>query len=169
MREIRFIDHSNPQLLKKALVLVRDVFWEFVASEYSDDGVIAFSEYIEYTHMVHLMQTGQLAMLGCFEDKRLAGVLALRVPDHISLLFVSKRYQNRGVATSLLHAAVRCIRKLCDADFLTVHATPSSAIVYQRMGFVPQAQQVVEHHTRHIPMKLAFAVSSANLDIEAMI
>lgn len=153
MRELRFIDDSNPKLLKKALDLVRDVFWEFEADDYEDDGVLEFTSYIEYANIVRLMQDGALALLGCFENKRLAGVLAMKAPGHISLLFVAKAYHRSGIARGLVNEMVRCIGQLTDVPALTVHSSPYAVPVYQKLGFAATGPEKTENGMRFTPME----------------
>jgi GNAT superfamily N-acetyltransferase len=157
MRDLRFIDDSNHKLLKKAWDLVRDVFWEFEAGEYEDEGVLEFENYIEYAGMVRRMREGSLAMLGCFENKRLAGVLAMVAPGHISLLFVAKAYQRKGIARDLTNEMVRCISQMTETQELTVNSSPYALPVYQKLGFVPAGPEQTLNGMRFTPMKRVLA------------
>lgn len=156
MREIRFIDTSNPKLLKKSLNLVRDAFWEFEAKDYTDDGVLEFSAYIEYDNIAHKMENGTLVMLACFENKRLAGVLAMVPPGHISLLFVAKLYQRRGIARNLVTEMCRLVHKLTAAKMLTVNAPPSTVPVYQKLGFASAGDEKSINGINFVPMYQEF-------------
>ncbi len=155
MRNMRFIDDSSPKLLKKALDLVRDVFWEFEAAEYEDEGVLEFENYIEYDAIAQRMREGSLAMLGCFENKRLAGVLAMRAPGHISLLFVAKAHQRRGIARALLDEMIRCLAQLTDTSELTVNSSPYAIPIYQKLGFATIGPEQTLNGIRFTPMKRA--------------
>lgn len=161
MREIRFIDGSNPKLLKKSLTLVRDVFWEFEAVEYEDEGIMEFSDYIEYDNILRMMDEGRMVILGCFENKRLAGVLALVPPGHISLMFVGKAYHRRGIARDLMEETVRCVRKLTAADQLTVNSSPYAVPVYQKLGFTPAGPEQTVNGIRFTPMVRPLAEGQA--------
>ncbi|MDL2214361.1 GNAT family N-acetyltransferase [Clostridia bacterium OttesenSCG-928-O13] len=154
MREIRFIDDSEPKALKDALALVRNVFWEFDAEDYSDEGILEFSDYIEYDSIQAMLQSGELVMMGCYQHNRLAGVLALRVPGHISLLFVGKAYQRQGIARALLDTAIRCVRQITGEKALTVNAAPYATAIYQKMGFMPTDGEQLLNGIRFIPMRL---------------
>ena len=160
MREIRFIDSSNPKLLKKALDLVRDVFWEFEAIEYADEGVLEFSDYIEYDHVAHKMEDGSLVMLGCFENKRLAGVLAMVAPGHVSLLFVAKAYHRRGIARDLVTEIIRCVQQLTPVTVLTVNSSPYAVPIYQKLGFVPTGPEQTLNGIRFTPMQRQLSISA---------
>ena len=157
MREIRFIDQTQTKALKEALSLVRHVFWEFNAQSYSDEGVMEFSDYIEFSAMHARMERGEVVMLGCYENKRLAGVIGLRVPSHICLMFVAKPYQRRGVAGALLQAVIRCVRQLSGETEISVNASPYAALIYQKMGFVPTDDERVLNGLRFVPM--AFTIT----------
>ena len=152
MREMRFIDGSNPKLLKKALGLVRDVFWEFEAVEYEDEGIMEFSGYIEYDNILSMIEDGRMVMLGCFEDKRLAGVLAMVSPGHISLLFVAKIHHRKGIARDLMEEIVRWVRELTDTDQLTVNSSPYAVEVYERLGFTATGSEQTMNGIRFTPM-----------------
>ena len=153
MREIRFIDGSNAKLLKKALDLVRDVFWEFEAVEYEDEGVMEFSAFIEYESILQKIEEGSMVMFGCFEGRTLAGVLALISPGHISLLFVDKAYHRRGIARDLMDEAVRCVCQFTDSQQMTVNSSPYAVDIYQKLGFTPTGPEQTLNGIRFTPMQ----------------
>ncbi|MEA4921549.1 MAG: GNAT family N-acetyltransferase, partial [Clostridiaceae bacterium] len=74
--------------LEGALALVWEVFSEFEAPGYSDEGIEEFWRFIDLEYMMMKVGEGRITFWGAFEDDYLVGVCAFRGLDHISLLFV---------------------------------------------------------------------------------
>lgn len=153
MREIRPIAGDQAGILTQAMGLVRDVFNEFEAPEYPPEGVREFMDYIQPNAMAARIRRGGLLVWGLWQCGALAGVLALRPPGHISLLFVHKAYHRQGMARALFIVARTRALQAGAAEML-VHAAPYALDVYSRFGFTPTGPEVLENGIRYIPMRL---------------
>lgn len=145
------IPAEDTRALKEALALVRDVFWDFVAPSYSDDGVMEFTDYIRFENIRAEIDAGRFLLWGGYVSGRLVGVLGVRPPNHISLMFVARAYQHKGVATALFRQAKAFFQKLGCAE-ISVHSSPYAVGIYKMMGFVPTGPEVEENGIRHTPM-----------------
>lgn len=125
----------SPLQLSQAIELTRRVFDEFKGPAYSPEGVETFYTYLELENLLEKWQRGRLLMWGAFDADKLVGVIALANQNHVSLLFVDKAYQRRGLASQLFHLMMAyCIQKAVKT--VTVNADVSALSIYQRLGFV---------------------------------
>lgn len=145
--EIRRLGRSD---ISEAMALVWEVFSEFEAPEYSEEGVAEFRRYIEPGAISKRTDNGELALWGAFDRGSMSGVVGLRTADHISLLFVRKEYHRRGIARRLFEAA----KQACTgAKEITVNSSPYAVEVYKRLGFVPVSGEMTMKGIRFTPMK----------------
>lgn len=138
--------------LKDALGLVRDVFWEFNAPGYTDEGVWEFDSFIEQDSIAGAMQEGRLLLWGAYAPA-LVGVLAVRPPCHVSLMFVAKAHHRQGVAKALLGNMVQQFRAAGFRGEATVHSSPYAVEAYRRMGFAPMGPAQTQNGIRFVPMR----------------
>lgn len=141
---IKEIDANS---LNEAVELVDRVFSEFVAVEYSDNGIATFNEYIYDCDLL-----SKNKMWGFYEGIELAGVIATRDIAHISLLFVDKRHHRKGIAKQLLHAVVSDVTARSDNNKIDVNASPYAVNIYERMGFVRTSEKQVKDGIAFFPM-----------------
>lgn len=89
MSDIRKIEEPE---IENALELAWEVFVEFEAPEYAQAGIDEFHNFV-----TEGWKNAGMTFYGAFEDGRIIGMLALRPRRHISLFFVGKDYQGKGV------------------------------------------------------------------------
>ena len=176
------IDESSSEL-PYAMRLVWDVFLEFEANEYSDEGVVEFQTFIDYDSIRNKIGAGELSMLGSFHFGEIVGVIATRAPFHIALLFVHRTYHKHGIAKKLIEVALEeCAQgvgtmhkqesggETADEDALregesdealradtpteiTVNSSPYAVDIYKHMGFEPVDVEQTVNGMRFTPMK----------------
>lgn len=110
-----------------ALEMVMEVFNEFEAPDYSKEGVETFNQFI-----LNPTEIAVLKMYGAFDCDRLIGIIAMRGESHISMFFVKKEYQNKGVGRKLFDVIIQ----KCDSDSITVNASPYAVKIYHHLGFI---------------------------------
>lgn len=159
--EIRALKEQD---LVYATRLVWDVFSEFEAPGYEQQGVDEFRRYIESNAVATRMNTGELKLWGGFEGGVLTGVIAIREREpgapktdfngygHISLLFVRKEYHRRGQARALFETAKQACAE-SGAKEITVNSSPYAVEAYRRMGFAPTDEERCVNGIRYTPMK----------------
>lgn len=125
--EIKKLTQSEKRM---AMDLAWEVFIEFEGPDYPQEGTDHFRSFIDNTEMV-----GELEVYGAFDGNILAGMIALRSSgSHISLFFVRKTYQQRGIGKRLFETAIRSghARRLpstllpTPSGFIAVWASPPS-------------------------------------------
>ena len=150
-----------PEELKEALSLVWDVFSQFDAPEMEPQGIMVFRDFIDLNNMEKLVDSKVLSFTGAFEGEKLVGVLAMRGPVHISLLFVDPDVHRRGVARALFEEA----KKETSGDVhrgITVNSSPYGVSFYKRVGFVPLEPEKEVNGMRIIPMQFDLGSNQAD-------
>lgn len=134
--------------------MIWDVFCEFEVPDYSENGIKTFKELIDPERLRIQIKGNNFKMYCCFDRDVLAGILAFREVTHISLLFVRKSHQRRGIAKKLLEIAVTDIFELNPAvKELTVNSSPYAVEIYKRLGFVSTDVMQEKDGIIFMPMK----------------
>ena len=79
-----------------ALELTWEVFQQFEAPEYTQEGIDFFRASLDDTH-----RTKKLHFYGAFDGTELIGTLCMRQPQHIGDFFVRAAYHRRGILAAL--------------------------------------------------------------------
>ncbi len=138
----RRIRELTPSEMGPALALVWEVFLEFEAPDYPQQGVDEFRRF--------LADEGELRKLrffGIWEQERLAGILAMR-HAHISLFFVRKEFHKQGMGRALF----QFVLEQTGYRRVTVNSSPYAQEFYRKLGFIPTAAEQITNGIRFIPM-----------------
>ncbi|MCR5570261.1 MAG: GNAT family N-acetyltransferase [Paludibacteraceae bacterium] len=127
----------------EALELAWRVFQEFEASDYSQEGIDEFHNFVS-----KVAPTADMQFWGAFHGERMVGMAATRVPQHLSLFFVDKEFHRQGVGRSLFEALLREF----PTGPITVNSSPYAAPIYPHYGFVPTSGEQVVNGIRFVPM-----------------
>jgi len=128
-----------------AMRLVWDIFSEFEAPDYVEEGVNTFRDFINDENKIN-----NLEMYGAYEKGNLVGVIATRNEGgHIALFFVDKRYQRQGIGRKLFEAILRN----SDSEMVTVHSSPYAREIYHKLGFTDNDVEQTKDGIRYIPME----------------
>ena len=138
-----------------AMELVWRVFSEFEAPEYSAEGVAEFKAFIEPAFITGKMASGEFHLWSAFENEKIVGVIAIKPPLHISLLFVDKQYHRRGIARKLFETVINDKSIAGEHTAVTVNSSPYAVEIYRRLGFEPTDTEQTVNGIRFIPMKCA--------------
>ena len=76
--------------------LVNSTFNEFVAPEYSDEGIAEFSKYANSEALAERSLSNHFTMIAK-QNHNPVGIIEIRDYNHVSMLFVRKHFQNMGV------------------------------------------------------------------------
>ena len=136
------------------LQLVLDVFDEFVAHQYCAEGVREFRNFLEYSSYEKLLVKSEMKMWGSFHNGEIIGMIAAKLPAHISLLFVAKKYQKQGIARTLYQKFMEYCMKDEKCSEISVNSSLNAIEAYKRLGFVAtDTEQESEKGIRYLPMK----------------
>ena len=141
--------------IEKALALVSRVFREFEAPAYGPEGTAAFEASMEDPVFTEL-----LTWYGAWEENKLSGVLATRnAGEHITLFFVDSALHGRGIGRALFRRAALD----CRMGRMTVHAAPSAAGFYEKLGFRATDGQISENGILYVPMEMQLDSDAVSL------
>jgi len=129
-----------------ALELAWNVFLEFEAPDYSEEGVAEFHKSIHDPDFIQKLQ-----LYGAFDGEELVGVLATRSNgDHIALFFVTGKMQGQGIGRKLFELAL----KNNTSGKMTVNSSPYAVEIYRHFGFVNTCTEQVTNGIRFTPMEI---------------
>ena len=128
-----------------ALSLSLKVFLECNFADYNKEGVELIKKFINDNKIVNL-----LTIYGALENGELIGIIGVKnFGAHISLFFVDKKAQGRGVGRSLFEFFIE--------DTKTSHITVSSSTyaveIYKKMGFVQLGKQETQNGLTFVLME----------------
>jgi len=138
----------------EASELVIRVFNEFVAAEYSAEGVEEFHRYARPDALRDRAQGNHLGLLALVQDA-IVGVIEVRGQDHISLLFVDPAYQRQGIARRLLRRALQISGAVGPGPGeISVNSSTYAVPIYEKLGFRQAGERQVVHGIGFTPMVL---------------
>ena len=144
----------NPADVIDVSELITRVFNQFIAPEYSIEGVQEIHHYIQPSAVKARQETNHFALISVVQDK-VVGMIEVRNYNHLSLLFVASEYQRRGIAKELFRRALQICRatepKLSE---ITVNSSPYAAPIYEKLGFCRTGSKQVRNGIGFIPMVL---------------
>jgi predicted GNAT family N-acyltransferase len=135
-------------------VLVREVFDQCLAEDFSEEGRAEFMRCIEPEAIRQRLDGGAMALVACVGD-RIVGMIEMRDTKHICLCFTATEHQGKGIGKRLLKEAIDRCRKLNSGiEEVTVNSSRYSLNIYRRWGFVETADEQEKKGIRFIPMSL---------------
>ena len=132
--------------------LIAASFTEFIGPEYTEEGRTEFLRYVEPAALVERTRSNHLVLVA-MAGGRPAGMIELRDNDHVSLLFVDRRYQRHGIARGLLGRALAAARPAKPGlDRVTVNSSRYGVPAYERLGFRKTGPERAVNGIVFIPM-----------------
>jgi GNAT superfamily N-acetyltransferase len=140
----------------QAIDIVSSTFNEFVAPEFSAEGIDEFFKYADAAALAERSMSGHFTVVAKNNDK-LIGIIEIRDYNHVSLFFVRRHFQKIGIGKTLLKKAVDiCLENRPDLQTLTVNSSPNSVSAYEKMGFSRDDIEQCVNGIRFTPMTLHF-------------
>lgn len=134
--------------------LIKKVYDEFVACDYSEEGNRFFYDWIDPLKMAERQKNERNIWVAKDLDE-ITGMIEIRDNNRISLLFVDKEYQQQGIASKLFSIALEsCMKKDSELNLFYVHASPFSMPIYKRMGFVETDKMQEKMGIKFLPMEM---------------
>ncbi|MDD6037679.1 MAG: GNAT family N-acetyltransferase [bacterium] len=115
-----------PEEIPAALELSWEVFLEFEAPEYSQEGIAEFRKSLDDEE-----RNKKIIFYGAFDGDALVGTISIRAPQHVAGFFVKATYHKRGIGRALFET----MRKEYDKQEFTVNSSPYAVKVYEHLGF----------------------------------
>ncbi|WP_335970803.1 GNAT family N-acetyltransferase [Fusobacterium polymorphum] len=130
----------------EALLLAKRVFLESEDESYSEQGIETFCNFVDNKKI-----TKSFKVYGAFEDNVLKGIIATdRRKRHISLFFVDKVSQGKGIGKKLMSIIIDDNEN----SFITVNSSRYAVSIYQNLGFIKTEEEKEQDGLKFTPMKL---------------
>ena len=134
--------------MKEALDLVWNVFLEYEAPDYTEEGIKEFKKCIDDKEWVEARE-----FYGAFdEENKIVGVIATKDLSHIALFFVDGNYHRQGIGRKLYDK----VKLLNENNFFTVNSSPYAHEVYKHLGFIDTNEEQCVNGLKFYPMKIDF-------------
>jgi len=153
--EYRFLELNE---WETAISLSYRVFLEFDAPYFPPSGVDRFRAFICNENLKKLFVSGSFVVVGAYDGDDMVGVIALRDNNHISLLFVDKRYHRQGIGRELVKELSYYSNKKLMQDTITVNSSPYAVDFYHKLGFKDISEEINEEGIIFTPMKMDLGV-----------
>jgi predicted GNAT family N-acyltransferase len=136
--------------------VITEVYDEFVAIDYPEQGNMTFKSFIEHDAVLERMKKGNLVAVAK-NGAQIIGAHEIRDRNHIALFFVKKEYQGKGTGRRLFEYSLNKIReRYPDIETITVNSSPYAEKIYGNLGFDKEG-------IKYIPMEYKIESRSTNL------
>ena len=130
----------------EALLFAKRVYIESEDDSYSEQGIETFCSFVDNKEI-----TKSFKIYGAFGDNILKGIIATnRKKKHISLFFVDKGSQVKGIGKKLMSV----IMKDNENSYITVNSSRYGVLIYEKLGFVRMEEEKEQEGLKFTPMKL---------------
>jgi GNAT superfamily N-acetyltransferase len=134
--------------------LVHQVFNDFVAPRFEQEGVEEFLRYADPILMAKRAQSNQLALIA-EANGELYGIIEMVNFNHISLLFVARKRQHQGIGRQLLKEALTIARRYePNLSEIDVDSSPNAVDAYERLGFQIVGSKKLENGISFVLMRM---------------
>ncbi len=128
---IRF-DRLSPPLCGLTAGMVRRAFDRYVAADYPEKGIESFYRFSSTQAIQSRCRDGQHRGLVAIHGDRVVGFLEIRLPNHITSLFVDPDYHGMGIARKLWEMVISHFKEV---RVFTVNSSPYAVPVYEKFRF----------------------------------
>ncbi len=118
-----------------AIKMIWRTFLRFEATDYSEEGIQNFLDFITDEKLFHSFLRGDYQMLVALDHDRVVGAASVRNRNHLSLLFVDEAYHRQGIGRRLLDCFCRYLRTEVGEHYMSLNAAPYAVGFYRRVGF----------------------------------
>lgn len=130
------------------------ITFQQIAEEVSSpEGRENFKEGLTSTQAYINFLQGGCPLFCAYHGRKVVGMLTLGGEAHISLLFVKKEFQRRGIGTGLIKTCISYCRER-GAHTLTVHASAGGIPFYESNGFEIDGVEQLDRGIKYTPMIL---------------
>lgn len=118
----------------KTMTFVWRTFMQSEGAKCSEDGKRRFLDFITDKALRDSFMNGEYLVLLALDGEAIVGAAAVRYHNHLSLLFVDKNYQFRGIGRTLLNTVVEYARKMGER-YVSLQAVSDAVAFYRKQGF----------------------------------
>jgi len=127
-------------------LFAKRVYIESEDDSYSEKGIETFCNFIDNKEI-----TKSFKIYGAFGDNILKGIIATdREKKHISLFFVDKGSQGKGIGKELMNVIVNDNEN----SYITVNSSRYGVPIYKKLSFIKMEEEKEQDGLKFTPMKL---------------
>jgi len=124
----------------------------------SAEGVEEFTRYAAAASISRRMSEGSVVVMA-FLGAVAIGVVEVRSPGHIGLLFICPEHQGRGVGRRLCETAIEAAARMLPRPLkVTVKSAPGAVAFYEKLGFLVVGAMTEFKGIRFVPMEREYGV-----------
>ena len=128
------------------MLFAKRVFIESEDESYSEQGIETFCNFVNNKKI-----TKSFKVYGAFEDNVLKGIIATdRRKRHISLFFVDKDSQGKGIGKELMKVVINNNEN----SYITVNSSRYGVPIYEKLGLKKIEEEKEQDGLKFTPMKL---------------
>lgn len=146
-------EEMKEEELEETLELVKRVFNEFEAPDYTDEGINSFYKFIDYNRILEQIKNN-FKIFVAKEKNKIIGMICIRDYQHITMLFVDKKYHKMGIGTELIKYAKRYSISNKKDYKITVNSAPFAIDFYHKLGFKDTSKEQTVDGIKFLPMEL---------------
>lgn len=147
----------NQEELLPALHLAWEVYAQDVIPTSTPESIRAFQDYIRYENISMSVRNKKLTIFGAFENAELCGTIAISADGQLTLFFVKKEWQGKGIGRMLFQASYNYCVQQAGVRQITVKAAPEAVERYRHLGMQVAGGEIEEYGRRYVPME-TFAI-----------
>jgi GNAT superfamily N-acetyltransferase len=138
--------------------LVKAGFNEYVLPDVTEEGA---QEFFRAAREMIYNRPARHFILVAESKSGITGMIDVRDDFHISLFFVKKAFQNRGIGRTLLERAIsECFARSPEVSKIEANSSLYSAPIYRKMGFIELNGEQLVSGIRFVPMVKKFSEAS---------
>lgn len=137
-----------------AMALAWRTFMQFVAEDYTPEGVESFQNFVTDGILQKMFLMGECQLFGAYDNGVMIGMIALRQGRHISLLFVDRKYHMKGIGRLLIGYVSDYVLYEEGHRRITVDSSPYAVGFYHRVGFTDTGAAQTSQGVTYTPMEL---------------
>ncbi|MBR1770670.1 MAG: GNAT family N-acetyltransferase [Lachnospiraceae bacterium] len=118
-----------------AMKMIWRTFLRFEASDYTEEGIRNFLDFITDEKLFRSFLRGDYQMMVALDQGKIVGAASVRNRNHLSLLFVDEPYHHRGIGRELVRRFSSYLQKEAGEQFMSVKAAPYAVGFYLKNGF----------------------------------
>lgn len=119
-----------------AMKMIWKTFLKFEGTDYTEEGINNFHEFITDEGLYHSFLRGHYQMMVALDEGRVIGAASVRNRNHLSLLFVDEEYHRRGVGRALMARMCEYLKAEAGERYMSLMAAPYAVNFYRKLGFM---------------------------------
>ncbi|MBI4750718.1 MAG: GNAT family N-acetyltransferase [Acidobacteria bacterium] len=129
-------------------------FSTFIAPGLTQEGQTEILHFANAENLAERHAAGHFTLVAEI-DTVLAGMIQVRCPSHVLMLYVDEQFHRRGIAQHLMQSAVERIRlEFPEVELVTVNSSTYAVTAYRRMGFEAISEELCTGGVVYTPMVL---------------